>query len=193
MDILELIKHRRAIRKYEDRQIPREVLEQIMEAGLYAPSAGGGQRALIYALRDRKLSEFIGKLNVAKFDRKALAGYRVSSEQPSVIDDWSIQSGFYGAPTVCFIFGPKDAPYSIQDAFCCAENMILAAEGLGIASCIIGRAEETFDNEVGADILQQWELPEGYIARCIVLLGYCRGAYPASGKPRRENRMKIID
>ncbi len=42
MDLFELIKHRRAIRKYQDRQIPREALEKIIIAGLYAPSAGGG-------------------------------------------------------------------------------------------------------------------------------------------------------
>lgn len=192
MEMLDVIKHRRSIRRYEDRQVPREVLEKVLEAGLCAPSAGGGQRALIYALRDRKLSDIIGKLNVARFDRQSLAGFHVSSEQPSIIDDWKIQSGFYGAPTVCFIFGPKDMPYSIQDAFCCAENMVLAAAALGLGACIIGRAEETFDNDPGEDILRQWGVPEDYIARAIVVLGYGQGRYP-SEKPRREGRVKIID
>lgn len=192
MEMLDVIKHRRSIRRYEDRQVPREELEKVLEAGLCAPSAGGGQRALIYALRDRKLSDIIGKLNVARFDRQSLAGFHVSSEQPSIIDDWKIQSGFYGAPTVCFIFGPKDMPYSIQDAFCCAENMVLAAAALGLGACIIGRAEETFDNDPGEDILRQWGVPEDYIARAIVVLGYGQGRYP-SEKPRREGRVKIID
>lgn len=192
MEMLDVIKRRRSIRRYEDRQVPREELEKVLEAGLCAPSAGGGQRVLIYALRDRKLSDIIGKLNVARFDRQSLAGYHVSSEQPSIIDDWKIQSGFYGAPTVCFIFGPKDMPYSIQDAFCCAENMVLAAAALGLGACIIGRAEETFDNDPGEDILRQWGVPEDYIARAIVVLGYGQGRYP-SEKPRREGRVKIID
>jgi nitroreductase len=39
MNLFELIKHRRSIRKYEDRQVPREDLERIIEAGLYAPNA----------------------------------------------------------------------------------------------------------------------------------------------------------
>ena len=49
MDILSLMKERRSIRKYQDKQIDREDLEKIIEAGLYAPNAGGGrgQRLLL--------------------------------------------------------------------------------------------------------------------------------------------------
>ncbi len=192
MNLFELIKRRRSVRKYENRQIKREDLEKITEAGLYAPSAGGGQRTVIVAVCNRELCEIIGKLNIAKFDRKNLSGFRVSSEQPSIIDDPSIKSGFYGAPAVCAVFGPKNFLYSVPDAFCCAENMVLAAAELGLASCIVARGEETFENERGAAFLKEWEIPENYTARCFVLLGYCRGEYPAV-KARKENRLKIIE
>ena len=192
MDVLELMKYRRSIRKYEDKQISRADLEKIMEAGLYAPNAGGGQRAMICALYNRELCEKIGRMNAAKFNRKNLAGSYVSSEQPSLIDDPTIKSGFYGAPTVCVIFGPRNFLYSIPDAYCCAENMVLAATELGISSCIVARGEETFDSGIGADFLKEWEIPDHYIARCFVLLGYCKGDYPEI-KPRRENRTKIIE
>lgn len=192
INLFELMKRRRSVRKYENRQIKREDLEKITEAGLYAPNAGGGQRAVIVAIYNRELCEIIGKLNIAKFDRKNLSGGRVSSEQPSIIDDPSIKSGFYGAPTVCAIFGPKKFLYSVPDAFCCAENMVLAAAELGVASCIVARGEETFENELGAAFLREWEIPESYTARCFVLLGYCSGEYPAV-KARKENRLKIIE
>ena len=191
MKLLDLMKYRRSIRKYENRQIPRTDLEKILEAGLYATNAGGGQRSIICALQDQSLCAQVGKLNVAKFDRKNLAGSYVSADQPSIIDDPSIKSGFYGAPTVCVIFGPKNFLYSVPDAFCCAENMVLEAAELGIASCIVARGEETFDNEIGAALLRKWEIPEHYIARGFVLLGYCNGEYPAP-RPRKNNRVKII-
>ena len=70
--------------------------------------------------------------------------------------------------------------------------MVLAATELGVSSCIIARGEETFDNEIGRTFLKEWEIPENYIARCFVLLGYCEGEYPAI-KPRKENRVRIID
>ena len=97
MELQELIRTRRSIRKYRGEQIPREALEKIVEAGLYAPSAGGRQGTMIVAVRDRALTERLGRLNLARFDRSRLLGSYVSKEQPSVIDDASIRSGFYGA------------------------------------------------------------------------------------------------
>jgi len=192
MELFELIKYRRSIRKYQNRQIPREDLEKIIEAGTYAPNAGGGQRSIIVGIRNAELAEKIGKLNVARFDRSRLSGSYVSKDQPSIIDNPSMKSGFYGAPAVCVIFGQKNFLYSVPDAFCCAENMVLAGAELGVSSCIVARGEETFDNEIGAALLKEWNIPENYIARCFVLLGYCEGEYP-NAKPRKENRSRIIE
>ena len=191
MNLLELIKSRHSIRKYQDKQITREDLETIIEAGLYAPNAGGRQGSIIVGIHNAKITEQIGKLNIAKFDRSELLGNYVSEEQPSIIDDPNIKSGFYGAPSVCVIFGPEDFLYSVADAFCCAENMCLMAHYLGLASCIIARGEETFDNPDGKKFLAEWDIPEGYIARCFVLLGYLDGKEPSS-KPRQKERSKII-
>lgn len=192
MNLLELMKYRRSIRKYEDRQIPREDLEKIIEAGLYAPNAGGGQRSMLVAVHDPKMVETLGKLNLGKMDRSRLIGGYVSKDQPSIIDDPNIKSGFYGAPSVVVVFAMKNFLYSIPDAFCCAENMVLMATDLGISSCIIARGEETFDNDFGRSLMAKWNVPEGYIARCFVLLGYCKGDYPAE-KPRKEGRFAIVE
>ena len=192
MNFFELVKYRRSIRKYEDTQIPREDLEHIIEAGSFAPNAGGGQRSMIVAIRDRELSDKLGKLNVASLRRDNLIGGNVSAEQPSIIDDPTIKSGFYGAPTVVVVFAQHNFLYSVPDAFCCAENMVLAATELGIASCIIARAEETFYNEYGKALMAQWGVPENYAPRCFVLLGYCKGEYPKE-KPRKENRTLIVE
>ncbi|NBI67216.1 hypothetical protein D1646_10395 [Pseudoflavonifractor sp. 60] len=192
MELLELMKYRRSIRKYQNRQIPKAGLEKIMEAGTYAPNAGGGQRSMIVGVHNAALAEKIGKMNLTGFDRSKLSGSYVSREQPSIIDDPGIKSGFYGAPSVCIVFAPKNFLYSIPDAFCCAENMVLMATELGISSCIVARGEETFDNEIGAAMLQDWGVPENYIARCFVLLGYVSGEYPGE-KPRKMGRGKIVE
>ena len=192
MELLDAIKNRRSIRKYQTQQIPREDLEKIMEAGTYASNAGGGQRSMIVGIRNAELVEKLGRMNMAHFDRSRLIGSYVSKEQPSVIDDPNIKSGFYGAPALCIVFVQKDFMFGIPDAFCCAETMLMEAYDLGISSCIVSRAEETFDNEIGAALLKEWGVPENYIARCFVTLGYCDGEYPVS-KPRKENRSKIIE
>lgn len=192
MELMQLMKYRRSIRKYQDRQIPKADMEKIIEAGTYAPNAGGGQRSMIVGIHCADLAARIGRMNLSRFDRSRLAGSYVSQEQPSAIDDPTIQNGFYGAPSVCIVFAQKNFLYSIPDAFCCAENMVLMATQLGISSCIVARGEETFDNALGAEWLREWDVPENYIARCFVLLGYVNGEYPKE-KPRRAGRSKIVE
>jgi nitroreductase len=192
MDLLSLIKHRRSIRRYTDRQIPTADLDRILEAGLFAPNAGGGQRSMIVALHNPQLVEQVGRLNASCMDRTRLAGAYVSHDQPSLIDDPTIRSGFYGAPTVAIVFAQRNFLYSIPDAFCCAENMVLMAMELGISSCIIARGEETFDNPDGRDFLRAWNIPDHMIARCFVTLGYHSGDYPQE-KSRKPGRRLVIE
>lgn len=190
--LMELIKKRHSIRKYTSEQISRAELELIMEAGSYAPNAGGGQRSMLVGIRNSELARCIGSMNLARFDRSRLAGSYVSHEQPSNIDDPTISNGFYGAPCAVAIFAQKNFLFRVADAYCCASNMLLAATEMGLASCIISRGEETFSSEAGQQLLRNWEVPEDYEAVCFVILGHLAGPEP-HGKPRRPGRMKIIE
>jgi len=192
MQLMDIIKSRRSIRKYTNEQIPREALEKIIEAGISAPNAGGRQGTIIVGVHNAELCREIGIMNMNKFDRSQLLGSYVSKEQPSVIDDKTIKNGFYDAPSVVCVFAPKNFLFSIPDAFCAAENIVLQATELGISSCIISRAEQTFDNEYGKDLLYKWNIPDNYIARCFVVLGYIDGKEPTA-KPINKDRIKIVD
>ncbi len=191
MTLMNLIKARHSIRKYTNKQISIEDLEKILEAGNFAPNAGGGQRSMLVALHNKDLATYVGKLNIASFDRTQLLGNYVSKEQPSIIDDPTIKNGFYDAPTVVCVFCQDNFLFKTADAFCMMENMILQATELGIASCIISRGEETFDSEAGKKLMKEWEVPEGYSCQGFVILGYIDGEQPQS-KPRKTNRVKII-
>ena len=97
MELLELMKYRRSIRKYEDKQISREDLEKVIDAGLFAPNAGGGQRSMIVAVRNPETVEKLGRLNVACMDRSHLLGSHLSSccflsAVPSGRKKWAIWS-----------------------------------------------------------------------------------------------------
>lgn len=192
MDALELIKTRRSIRRYAAEQVSREDVERVVEAGLYAPSAGGGQRSMVVAVNNTELTARIGRMNMAGFSRANLAGSYVSHDQPSVIDDPTIRNGFYGAPTVLCVFCQERFLFSVADAFCIAQTMALEAHSLGLASCIVSRAEKTFVGPEGQALLREWGVPEGYVCRAFLALGYCDGPYPAA-KPRRAGRSLIID
>ena len=190
--LMDLIKARHSIRKYTDTQISREDLELILEAGNFAPNAGGGQRSMMVGIRNKELTTKIGIMNLQEFDRSRLAGSYVSREQPSTIDDPTIRNGFYGAPSVVVIFGQDNFMFRVADAFCCAENMVLQATELGISSCIISRGEDTFVSPEGQKMLEQWGIHENYSAICFVILGYIDGEQPHR-RPRKENRTKIIE
>ncbi len=190
--LIDIIKARHSIRKYTDKQISRDDLELILKAGSYAPNAGGGQRSMLIGVRNKELTTKIGIMNLAGFDRSNLAGSYVSKEQPSNIDDPNIKNGFYDAPCVVAIFGQDNFMFRVADAFCCAENMVLQATELGIASCIISSGEETFLSSGGQKLLMEWCIPENYSAICFVILGYIDGEQPHS-KPRKQGRVKIIE
>lgn len=190
--LMDIIKARHSIRKYTEQNISREDLETILEAGNYAPNAGGGQRSCMVAVHNPELTRKIGIMNLANFNRNGLAGSYVSKEQPSVIDDPTMNDGFYGAPTVIAIFNQANFLFKTADAFCMAENMILQATELGIASCIISRGEETFQSEEGQKLLREWGVPEKYSCTCFVVLGYICGEQPPS-KPRKPGRVRIVE
>lgn len=192
MELIDIIKSRRSIRRYKTEQIPKEQLERILEAGVLAPNAGGRQGVILVGVNNRDLCKQIGILNMSKFDRSKLLGSYVSKEQPSVIDDRNIKNGFYDAPSVVCIFAPKDFLFSIPDAFCSAENMVLQATELGISSCIVSRGEETFDNDYGKELLEKWSIPKEYICRAFVILGFIDGEKPQA-KPINKDRVRIIE
>lgn len=192
MALMDIIKARHSIRKYTDEQISQADLEKILEAGNFAPNAGGGQRSMLVAIHNKELATHIGKMNMANFDRTHLAGNYVSKEQPSTIDDPTIRNGFYDAPTVVCVFSQDKFLFKTADAFCMMENMVLRATELGIASCIVSRGYETFASEEGRKWMREWEVPEGYACQGFVILGYINGERPHT-KPRKPGCVKIVE
>ena len=59
-ETMQTILHRRAIRRFDERQIEEELLQQIVQAGLYAPSAGGKQGVIFAVCQDREVNERLG-------------------------------------------------------------------------------------------------------------------------------------
>ena len=189
MEMLEMIKNRRSIRKYLPQRVEPEKLKKIQEAGIFAPNPGGGQGTKIIIVDNPKLIEKIGIVN-ANMENRNWGGRGVSADQPSIIDDLSIRSGFYGAPAlgiVCVPRARKDQVNAIGSAFVCAQNMVMEAYDLGVSSCIVGRAEATFSQSGMQDMLDSWELDPEYMPMVFVCLGYVNGAYPQA-KPRNEGR-----
>lgn len=189
--IIKNMLERRSVRRFRPEQISEEELDTILQAGLYAPSAGGRQGVLFVVSQDTETNERLGRIKKAHFHgRMSTAEVYISKEQPSIADDASIKSAFYGAPTVVTLFAPKRFLYAESDACVAAENMLLAATSLGIGSCYIGSAWDSFDDPFGHEILQKWNVRTDYYAVLHILLGYPLDDMAAiKSKPRKEGRV----
>ena len=98
---------------------------------------------------------------------------------------------FYGAPVVLVVLAKKDIPTHVYDGSLVMENLMLAANSLGIGSCWIHRAKEEFETDEGKEILKSLGIEEEYegIGHCI--LGY--KDEEGNLKPRKDNYAYYID
>ncbi len=190
-EVMHTIMHRRAIRRFSERQIDEDVLQDILTAGLYAPSAGGRQGVIFAVCQDQAVNERLGRIKRANSNpHMATATAYVSKEQPSIADDPALTNAFYDAPTVITLFAPKDFLFSVDDCAVAAENMMLAADSYGVGSCYIGQGWTAFADPYGQEILRQWEIRPDYYAVMQLLLGYPREDDPhPTAKPRKNARI----
>ena len=163
---------RSSVKKYKSQQVPKELLDKIIEAGLAAPSGLNKQAAIILAVTDKQVRDELSKLNAGK-------------------DPFFRADPFYNAPCVLVVLADKSVPTSIYDGSLVMENMLLAAHALGLGACWIHRAKETFEMPEGKALLQKLGIQGEYegVGNCIV--GYPEGEIPAV-KPRKGNRVYYV-
>ena len=164
---LENLKTRRSIRSYKPEQITDEQLDQILEAGTWAPTGGGSQSPVIVAIQDKAVIETLQKLNAEVLKKPEL-------------------KPFYGAPTVLAVLVDKTKPTPVEDGSLVLGNLQNAAWAAGVDSCWIHRAKEVFESEEGKKLLAEWKLDSNtYLGVGFCLLGYAAGERPKPA-PRKE-------
>ena len=164
---LETILTRRSIRAFKPDMLPRETIDAIIEAGLYAPSGMNTQNTVIVAITDQETRD------------------RLSRDNASVMG--VDRDPFYGAPVVLVVLAEKGRRTYVHDGALVMGNLMLAAHAVGAASCWIHRAKEVFDSEEGKAMLKEWGIEGDYVGIGHCALGYAaeNGLTPA--KPRKEN------
>lgn len=152
-ETLKLLRERRSIRRYLPEQIKKEELDAILEAGLYAASAKNLQSTRLVAVQEPETIRQMAKWNA---------------------DIWGKPDTdpFFGAPTVVVVLSDSRYPNWIQDGALVMGNLMNAAAAMGIGSCWINRAMETFDRPEGKALLKKWGLSDDWrgVGNCI--LGY---------------------
>ena len=183
-NLLDLMKSRRSYRLFETKQISDQQLEMILEAGLYAPNAGGRQSCLFLVTQNQETNDHLGR--ISRQVAQIVKGRYVSHEQPSIIDDPDIKSAFYGAPTVITLLAPGNFLFSEADCSVAGQNMMLMAPVLGLGSCMISRAGLTMDSEFGKDLLRRKGIDsEKYRAYYHIIVGYPKGKTVTKERKKR--------
>ena len=175
-EALEVLKNRRAIRKFKKEQIKEEELNAVLKAGTYAPTGMGLQTPLIVAVQNQ---EDIKELN------------RLSAK---IMNRPGVENPYYGAPTIIIVFSTSRAVNEFLgtlDAASVTTNILNAAYAVGLGSCWIHRAKEIFETEEGKALLKKWGIEEPVRGVASIALGYSDMPHPTP-KERREGYIKKV-
>jgi nitroreductase len=169
MDVFEAIEKRRSIRSFDaDKEVPEEIVEEILRCGCMAPSAGNVQPWRFIVVRDAELKRALAD---------AALGQDFVAEAPVVIvvcSDLSAHSLSYGQRGVEL--------YSIQDAAAATQNILLAATALGFGTCWVG----AFREEEASRVLR---LVKDLRPLVLIPVGYIAGETPS---PRKMDCRRLV-
>ena len=153
-EVLKKMETRRSIRKYKKDAVPQEILDQILEAGLYAASGRGQQNTIMIQVTDPKMRDEIAAKNCE------IVGWGEGFDP------------FYGAKTVIVVLADAERPTRVEDGSLVLGNMMNAAASIGLGSCWIHRAKEVFEFEEGKKLKQKWGIPESCVGIGHCIIGY---------------------
>ena len=149
---LDDLKTRRSCRAYLPRQVEKETLEAILDAGTYAPTGMGRMSPKLVVVQDAETIHAISRMNAAVMGTE--------------------NDPFYGAPTVVIVFADSAIPTHVEDGSLVMGNLMNAAHALGVDSCWIHRAKQVFQTEEGRALMKKWGLGENCVGIGNCILGY---------------------
>jgi nitroreductase len=180
--VLEVIKSRRSIRTFRDGQVKDHELAAILEAAQYAPNAGSQSWQFI-ALQKKELIDEISAAAKEAAKNHAIPFLRQLANDPGY-------HCFYDAPTVILVCG-DESPWAPYDCAAATQNILLAAESLGVASCWIYFGLLAFEGEKAPHLRERLSIREEYKPLCSVALGNRRGPVPDPA-PRKKDTVTYI-
>lgn len=179
--VIENIMARRSVRAYKEQAVPRELLEQVVECGINAPNAMNAQQWEVRVVESKAWID------------KATEAYKQSvkgTPAEKMVTEPSFKNMFRNAPAVIFI-GHKPSKYTPVDCGLMAENMMLAAQSLGLGTVCMASPVMFLTQPTGAEFLSSLSFSEGYEPLICIGIGYADEA-PAA-KPRNKDVIKYIE
>ena len=175
--VLSTIMARRSVRKYLDKPVEHEKLDVIVRAGINAPSGSNRQPWIVRVVEDQQL-----------IDRVTQVFKQENAEQ--VQRDKNFKNMFRNAPNLICVCTPANGGGEL-DAGLLGENMMLAAQAMGLGTCCLGGPVRfLLSNEKARFFLDSLDIPSDYKLLYIIGVGYPDEQPDA--KPRDASKVKFI-
>lgn len=169
-DILKIMKERRSIRKFQEKEIPGEIIDKLIEALIWAPSAGNLQARKFYFVFNEKVKKELAE---------AALSQDFISQAPLVIVGCADQE-------IILRYGERGKNlYSICDVAASIQNLMLLAKEQGLGSCWIGAFEEK-------EVIKILNLSDNLRPIAIVPIGYPAEKPLAPPRVSKEKAIKFI-
>ncbi len=160
MELMEIIKKRTSVRAYQDKALPREIIDSILEAARFAPSAMNLQQLEYKVITNKALINRCSEAITGALKKEV----SVPKAPPGVRPGF-----FYGAPLLIIIAGPGENHWIFTDAALAVQNIMLYAASIDLGSCFIGMARFL---EKDPKIKKELHLGDDKIIAAAVICGY---------------------
>ena len=181
---LELIKSRRSTRKYKAQNVPEEMLNQVIEAGRYAPSGGNCQSTHFIVVKNKEIMAELADLVQQEFAKMEITPGLYKSIVNSINLSKTGKYVFhYNASVLIITANRKDYGNNIADCACALENMMLMANALDLGSCWINQLKWLNENPVMLEYMKKLGMDETERVYGALAIGY---PDTADGLPDRE-------
>jgi nitroreductase len=166
-EAIKIIKQRRSIRQYLEKQISENDLNTIISAGLYAPNGGTNfEEDICFTIIQNK--NILEKIN--------LLAKEAASQSPM---EWLKELGnnenfncFYNAQTFIIISVKRQSESTVYDCSALTQNMLLAAESIGLGSCWLYFPLQAFDNDKSGELLKELKITQEFKPITSMVVGY---------------------
>lgn len=180
MSVMDAIYNRRAVRAYTAKAVERDTVKSLLEAAVHAPTAVHEEPWAFAVIQDRKtlqrLSDSAKKL-IPFLERDIhLPGEKTHHFTPP-------ENVFYDAGTLIVIYGKPIGAFVVADCWLAAENLMLAACGMGLGTCVIGLAVAALNTP---EWKSELKVPSEMTAYAPIIVGVPSGPTPATGRRKPE-------
>lgn len=164
-DVITVIHNRKSVRQFTEQKVDRNMLEVLLRAGMAAPTAVNKQPWFFVAVDERETLSFLSEnLNNNPILKRAQAAIIVCGDMNKVFE--------------------RQPSYWIQDCSAATQNILLAAEGIGLGAVWIG----VFPNDDRVNMVRNsLNLPENLIPLNVIAIGYPTGVEKPKDKWKEEN------